>query len=194
MEHLSKILLAIFLLLTITGGSLFALQFAPSSNRGESLEVGDEGLGKDIIHFKLLVEGYGYIYKCQMSDVKCQMSGIEGARVTLYQLNEKSGEWERWLAEEYDQKNPQITNQKGEYGFIVPEGRYLLKVVKRGYLIREIGPFQPENNIVNLKIELVPLMVVFWRSWPWLLVVLLLFVLILLARKRGSKEARLNRK
>ena len=49
---------------------------------------------------------------------------VSGAVVTCYVLNEDTGAWEVWNAEDYDQQNPLITDEAGSYAWDVPEGRY----------------------------------------------------------------------
>ena len=81
---------------------------------------------------------------------------VSGAVVTCYVLNEDTGEWEVWNAEEYDQVNPLITDAAGAYAWDVPEGRYYVTCEKEGYdLIKseefDVAPpkFDLDFNILN---------------------------------------------
>ena len=58
---------------------------------------------------------------------------VSGAVVTCYVLNEDTGAWEIWNAEDYDQKNPLMTDEAGAYAWDVPEGRYYVTCEKDGY-------------------------------------------------------------
>ncbi|MBU1663339.1 hypothetical protein KJ627_03855 [Patescibacteria group bacterium] len=132
----------------------------------------------NIIKVKVLVENFGqtsnlinkklnkFYEKLNLKDK------VEGIQATLYWFNQKSNQWEIWPGLDYNQKNPQITNEKAEYGFMVPSGKYYLFFSKKGYLSKTIKEFEPENNIINFNIDLVP-----WRP---LIVVMVLCVLIII--------------
>lgn len=58
---------------------------------------------------------------------------IERASVTLYVYEPVSQQWIVWEAESYGQKNPQQTDKKGGYSFMVPPGKYYLEVQTTGF-------------------------------------------------------------
>lgn len=89
--------------------------------------------------------------------------GIKGTQITLYWFNQKTDRWEIWPGQTYNQENPQITNEKGEYGFMVAPGKYSLLFNKKWYLSKTIKEFELENNIINFKVNLVP-----W--WPLIVI------------------------
>ncbi len=56
-----------------------------------------------------------------------------------------------WDAENYDQQNPQLTNENGEYGWMVPSGLWQVKYEKQGYQTEfsEWLPVPPPQLDVN---------------------------------------------
>jgi len=139
------------------------------------MDFEDGELGKKEIRLITVVDPEGYIYE----KIKNQELRITGAIVSIYWLNSETKQYELWLAEEYQQENPQITNTTGKYSFLVPEGNYYLNVEAPGYLVYDGKPFQvKEGRGVHVNIELKTkywwLKVVDWKT------ILLVFVIILL--------------
>jgi hypothetical protein len=64
-----------------------------------------------------------------------------------------------WSDPASNQVNPVVTNATGEYGFIVPNGRYHLAIEGRGYESQITPSFEVTNNVVNRPISLVPIAV-----------------------------------
>jgi len=58
---------------------------------------------------------------------------VSGAVMTCYVLDEETGEWKVWNAEDYDQQNPIITDAAGAYAWDVPEGTYYVTCEVPGY-------------------------------------------------------------
>ena len=67
---------------------------------------------------------------------------LEGVTTTAYYLGDELDEFYQptgnkipyvWNAEDYDQKNPLITDANGEYAWDVPEGEWQVKYEKEGY-------------------------------------------------------------
>lgn len=99
--------------------------------------------------------------------------------VSLYWLNPEKNQYELWPAREYQQENPQITDVRGTYAFLVPESDYYLKVEAPGYLVYEGKLFQVrEGRGININIELKSkywwLKVLNWRTILLIVVILLL--------------------
>jgi hypothetical protein len=80
---------------------------------------------------------------------------IEGAEVLLSVFNQTVNSWSAWDGQAFDQKNPQKTNEKGEYGFLIPPGKYRLEVSKRGFGTARTQDLRAENNyLINANIFL----------------------------------------
>jgi hypothetical protein len=137
---------------------------------------------------KLVVDPLGYVF-CRGSSFlglgnKMEMR-INGAKISIYQKNNNG--WEIWNSEEYFQKNPQVSNDSGEYAFYVPNGEYYLVVEKTGYKTVKTESFVVDNLILNKNIE-IDFKV---KPWVWLLLVLgVVLVTILLFRYFASHQKR----
>lgn len=101
----------------------------------------------------ILIDPSGYVY----DDITGER--IEGATVTCEILED--GNWVFWNAEDYGQINPQITDENGEYGWMVPEGIFRVKVDKEGYESKVVGndksiiipPPRTDVNIALISLE-----------------------------------------
>jgi hypothetical protein len=115
------------------GSGLFSARFAPWSYAGYGgaqiylTLTRSDGLVQTfcVARLTLLVDPSGFVYD---ADTKAP---VQGATATL-QVKTK-GAWEDWDAYSYNQANPQITDEKGGYGWFVPEGDYRVLVSKAGY-------------------------------------------------------------
>jgi len=58
---------------------------------------------------------------------------IEKAEVYLYFFEEMTKSWVLWDAPSFGLKNPYLTDEKGQYSFFVPPGRYYLSARASGY-------------------------------------------------------------
>lgn len=67
------------------------------------------------------------------SGVVTDENGKPLAGVTVYCQVLKGNQWVNFDAESYGQVNPQITDENGRYGWMVPEGKYRILAVKEGY-------------------------------------------------------------
>lgn len=109
-----------------------------------------------------LVDPYGYIYKKSKSLTTIfnkevfEETRVLGAKVTLYFYSDEKKQWILWDGEKYKQKNPQETNQSGDYGFMVPAGKYYLEVQKSGYRFLKTDQFEVKDQIINKNLELQP--------------------------------------
>ena len=111
----------------------------------------------------VLIDPYGFVFKKSRSfwdnllnKEEYEEVRILNAQVTLYSYSQTKRDWQVWDAEEYNQVNPQITNQSGEYSFMTPKGRYYLEAQKAGYQKYKSEEFQVKDEIVNKNIELEP--------------------------------------
>ncbi|MEW5907863.1 MAG: hypothetical protein AB1643_01635 [Patescibacteria group bacterium] len=139
------------------------------------MDFDDPELGKKEIRLTTVVDPEGYIYE-KDGDKETR---IPGAIVSLWWLNPETKQYELWPAKEYQQENPQTTDVRGTYSFLVPEGYYYLKAESPGYLVYDGKPFQvKEGSGIHINIELKTrywwLKVVDWKT------ILLVAVIILL--------------
>ncbi|MBR2257094.1 MAG: leucine-rich repeat protein [Blautia sp.] len=79
----------------------------------------------------------GYVYEAvpsnRVSGVKAEIYSYEYAK-DEYGVPEETKSERLWDAENYDQINPQITDENGFFGWDVPEGQWVVKFSKEGYL------------------------------------------------------------
>ena len=115
------------------------------------LDFDDPELGKKEIRLITVIDPEGYIYE-RNGDKETR---IPGAVISLYWLNPEIKQYEMWPAKEYQQENPQITDVRGVYSFLVPEGYYYLKAETPGYIVYDGKPFQvKEGSGIHINIEL----------------------------------------
>jgi len=139
------------------------------------MDFEDPELGKKEIRLVTVVDPEGYIYE-KDGDKETR---IPGAIVSIFWLNSETKQYELWSAKEYQQENPQTTDVRGTYSFLVPEGFYYLKVETPGYLVYDGKPFQvKEGSGVHINIELKTkywwLKIVDWKTTLLAAVVILL--------------------
>jgi len=75
-------------------------------------------------NYEAVIDPSGYIYEAVASN------RIEGATVTIYDSNMNAFD-----AENYDQMNPLLSDSDGRYAWDVPEGLWLVRAFKDGYLV-----------------------------------------------------------
>lgn len=78
-----------------------------------------------VAEITILIDPSGYV------DDKHSGERIVGATAICEKL--EGGEWVFWDAAKYGQINPQLTDANGEYGWMVPDGTYRVKIIKDGY-------------------------------------------------------------
>ncbi len=100
-----------------------------------------------------LIDPSGYVYEAVPSN------RLEGVSATCYykdSLQDNYGDWvvieQRWNAQEFDQQNPQLTNELGKYGWDVPMGMWQVRYEKDGYepARSEWLPVPPPQLEVNI--------------------------------------------
>lgn len=141
---------------------------------------------------RLLVDPQGYIYERGSAFLGFGRGGeirIQNAEITLFE--KKDGNWQKWEAEQYYQKDPVITDNSGEYAFFVPNGEYYLEVKKQGYFGYKSESFMVEDQLISKNIELTPI----FKGWHLILVIItfivlvgIIILLIRFIRKRALKK------
>lgn len=85
-----------------------------------------DGSSKDLLS-SVVIDPEGYVYE-QLPRGQLR---VADAKVTLWQKSGKN--WVVWPAGRYQQSNPQMTDQTGEYSFLAPAGEYYLEVTAHEY-------------------------------------------------------------
>lgn len=93
-----------------------------------------------------LMDPSGYVYE------SVHDNRLEGVTTTVYYKDEETGEAVLWDAEEFEQQNPLITDENGQYAWYVPEGMWQVKYEKEGYetTYSEWLPVPPPQTTVNI--------------------------------------------
>jgi hypothetical protein len=132
-----------------------ALLYAPVVSGGYILKTEiDYVEGEDeVIEKEFLIDPEGYVFE---SSRKGQVR-LEDSAVTIYYLDPSSNTFVVWDAGLYYQINPHITDNTGQYSFLVPEGTYQLTVTKNGYTSYNGEAFEVKRTApVHQNIELLP--------------------------------------
>ena len=75
---------------------------------------------------KPIIDPSGYVY------AGVESNRIEGVSATIYTVDD-AGNRTMWNAGEFDQVNPYLTNENGQYEWMVPEGYWSVDFVANGY-------------------------------------------------------------
>jgi hypothetical protein len=139
------------------------------------MDFEDPELGKKEIRLTTVIDPEGYLYEKDGN----KETRIPGAIISLFWLNPETKQYELWPAKEYQQENPQTTDVRGTYSFLVPEGYYYLKAETPGYLVYDGKPFQvKEGSGIHINIELKTkywwLKIVDWKTILLVVVIILL--------------------
>ncbi len=150
----------------------------------------DPELGSKQIRLITVVDPEGYVFE-KVGDKELR---IPNASVTLYRQNSAGNAYEVWPAKEFQQDNPQITDVRGSYSFLVTGGTYYIKVEAPGYAPYKGDPFTvDEGGGVHLNIELKSnnwwLKVLDWKTTLLILVAMLLLYNFYKDRRREKRAA-----
>ncbi|MBQ9414607.1 MAG: leucine-rich repeat domain-containing protein, partial [Clostridia bacterium] len=117
----------------------------PGDDKGDMLnhDAGKDGKQRNAI------DPSGYVYEA------VEGNRVEGATMTIYKLNEDSGEWEEWNAADFEQQNPIQTNNEGAYAWFTDEGRFKVTVSKDGYETQTSEEFDIPPEKLDLNFGLV---------------------------------------
>ncbi len=140
------------------------------------MDYGDSPGSEQEIKLVTVVDPEGYIYE-KSGDKETR---IAGAIASLYWLNPDTKQYELWPAAEFQQENPQTTDVRGTYSFLVPNGYYYIKVDAPGYLSYDGKPFEvKEGGGVHINIELKTR---YWwlqiADWKTVILVIVIFMLL----------------
>ncbi len=143
----------------------------------------DPDLGVRQIGLTAVVDPEGYVYeKVGNNELR-----ISHATVSLFRLNPVTNIYELWPGKEYSQENPQVTDVRGAYAFLVPFGSYYITVSAPGYSSWRGESFDVEmGNEIHDNIELHPSG--FWANWDWKTALLILVGVLLLANFYWDKR------
>jgi len=144
----------------------------------------DPVLGVRQMRMITVIDPEGYVFEKNNG----KETRIPSAIVSLYKLNNTTKKYELWLAKEYQQENPQITDIRGTYSFLVPEGSYYFQVEAPGYDTYDGKVFiVAEGNGIHQNIELNS-----GRGWfsdiDWKTVLLFVVLLLLMYNLYRNKE------
>lgn len=139
------------------------------------IEYTDTAIPEKEIRLITVVDPEGYIYE-KNSDAQTR---IAGAVASLYWLNPDTKQYELWPAKNFQQDNSQVTDVRGTYSFLVPDGYYYLKVDAPGYLSYDGKPFQvAEGSGIHINVELKTkfwfINIIDWKTCLLIVVILLL--------------------
>ncbi|MBI4094227.1 MAG: hypothetical protein HY436_00275 [Candidatus Liptonbacteria bacterium] len=152
------------------------------------MDYEDPSLGVREIRLTTVVDPEGYIFEQSgRKEVR-----IPDAEVSLFLLDPQSGQFALWPAKEFRQANPQVTDVRGTYSFLVPEGTYRLEISAPGYRQYVGEPFvveegTPVHENVALRATFSFLTALSWQSA--LLVALVLLLLYNFYRDRMRERA-----
>ncbi|MDP9249491.1 MAG: carboxypeptidase-like regulatory domain-containing protein [bacterium] len=93
------------------------------------IEYFDPELGNRKMSMVTVIDPEGYVFEKNNG----KETRIPSAVVSLYRLNMATKAYETWNASDYQQENPQITDMRGTYSFLVPQGTYYLEAIAPGY-------------------------------------------------------------
>ncbi len=153
------------------------------------MDYEDPNLGSRSVELIAVVDPEGRVYE----KVSNRQLIVSGATVTIFYLNPDTQKYEFWRAKDFLQSNPLITDAKGVYSFLVPEGKYYLKVEAPGYLVYEGQPFTVEQGGgIHTDIELKPkywgLKILDWRTIAVLMLAVFLGYFVYKEKKLEKKE------
>jgi len=155
-EEGTKLVVSEFEYFDTNNDGIYTADIKIPSTEGEfdvltEIDYEDIDLEDKDINLTVISNPEGYVYKKNDNEE----TRIPNAKVSLYQLNQKTNRYKLFPASEYEQNNPQTTDITGRYSFIVPKGTYYLEVEASGYLPYRSEPFDvKEGANINRAIEL----------------------------------------
>jgi hypothetical protein len=153
------------------------------------LDYKDVKIGSKTLRLITVVDPEGYVFE----SVRGQELHIKNASVSLFWFDPQTNRYELWDAGRFQQANPQTTDERGTYSFLVPPGSYYLKVEAPGYAPYQGEPFDVQaGNGVHTNLELIPK-----KDWKtqltWERILLLAFGIALVYNFYSDRKARRKR-
>jgi len=98
------------------------------------------------------------IYVSEPAKIVSQTSSKPvSANITLYYLEPKNNEWVVWDGASYGQKNPQTSNDQGQFNLLSPAGKYYLKAAAEDYKTLQSNIFEiKEPTVVSAVLKMKP--------------------------------------
>jgi hypothetical protein len=109
-----------------------------------------KGGGTGVANYQFVIHDPGKVVE-EEALMKTE-KGIADAKVTLYVFQDG---WKVWNGAAFNQSNPIKTNEKGEYEFVVSNGKYYAVAEKDGYMKISTEPMDVVNNLFVEKIGLI---------------------------------------
>ncbi len=149
----------------------------------------DPVLGSRKMSLIAVIDPEGYVF--EKNDGK--ETRIPSATVSLYKLDTATKKYELWNAKDYIQDNPQVTDVRGTYSFLVPAGSYYFHIEAPGYALYQGEPFiVAEGNGIHQNIELKSGGWVQDINWQTLLLVVVLILLVYNLYRSRLRDKLLN--
>ncbi len=153
----------------------------------------DPQYGAKEVRLTTVVDPEGYVYE----EIAGRETRIPGAVVSIFKLDPSTKDYIVWPASDFAQENPQVTDVRGTYAFLVPPGFYYISADAPGYLPYNGKPFEVRANDsgVHMNIQLTTkygwFKAIDWRTILLIVVTLLLFYNFYKDRRRDRGSAKL---
>ena len=168
----------------------YFLNYSNSKLANAESEMGIEQFGKITADVQ---EANGFLskfmskaYAAEAGENSEKPNPIFAAEIVLYQY--ENGEFKKWRGENFSQFNPMFSNAKGQYGFLVPDGTYLVKAKKDNYYGFTSLPFTVKSNLVNEDIRLIFYPKSNPQKYLWTILAILVLFLAYLRTKKKNKQ------
>lgn len=152
------------------------------------------------IHQVVLVDPYGYVYTKKFNQFSWQkpwqilttrQEKLANAMVTLY-WQHQNGEWQVWPAHLFNQYNPIITDETGEFAFLVPAGKYYLAASLQDYYDFKSSEFEVKDQIVNMNIRMKFIHNTILIAGLISGIILLILIILIICKIRKNKQENLD--
>ena len=126
-----------------------------------------------------VIDPEGYVYE----KIGGKEAMIKDANISIFYLNSETQQYELWPAKQFNQQNPQKTDRRGKYAFLVPEGTYYLQVEANNYKTYSGSQFIVEEGLgihenIELKVKNPWLQMLDWKLG--MIFILFIFIIIII--------------